>query len=157
MFAFACCGLLSRRRWASAFSQRAGPLARPSSPSETALALNSSNKGTGSGDAHSPSSHALYQPTEPETPSLTSAIQLLSSIRAAGPGIAEAEPPARAVRKGRVDPAAFEMPVDAIEDAADAGCDDPRDQAPARREAAIAMHQMCATRAHDGAVMNWNG
>jgi hypothetical protein len=42
----------------------------------------------------------------------------------------------------------FEMPVDAIDDARTPGAMIPRDQAPARREAAIAMHQMCATRAH---------
>ncbi len=56
---------LSRARCARALIQRDGPLARPNSPSETALQLNSSNSGTGSGDVHSPSSHALYHPTEP--------------------------------------------------------------------------------------------
>ena len=44
----------------------------------TALAVNSSNSATGSGLDHSPSSHALYQPTEPGVASRTSAIQLLS-------------------------------------------------------------------------------
>src|SRR5688500_5473022 len=34
-------------------------------------------------------------------------------------GVAKSKPTSRAVRKGRVDPAMFEMPVDAIDDAAD--------------------------------------
>ena len=50
-----CRGALSRRRWASALIQRNGPLARPTSPSATALAVNSSNSATGSGLDHSPS------------------------------------------------------------------------------------------------------
>src|SRR4051812_23825051 len=86
MFARALCGALSRKRWASAFTQRNGPLARPMLPSGTAFAENNSKIATGSGLDHSPSVHALYQPTEPDVARRTSAIQLLISTIAAGPG-----------------------------------------------------------------------
>ena len=65
-----------RARSASARALGAAELAEA-----TALTLNSSNKGTGSGDVHSPSSHALYQPTEPEMARRTRASQLLISSR----------------------------------------------------------------------------
>ena len=43
----------------------------------SALRMNRSNSGTGSGLVHSPRAQALYQPTEPEVASRTSARQLL--------------------------------------------------------------------------------
>jgi len=85
MFALAFAGRLSRRRWASALSQRNGPFARPTLPSWTALAEKSSNTLTASGLDHSPSVHALYQPTEPEVASRTNARQLDSRTTAVGP------------------------------------------------------------------------
>src|SRR5216110_1415012 len=85
MFWRAFLGALSRRRWASALTQRNAPLARPTSPSGTALAENSSNTATGSGLDHSPRVHALYQPTEPEVARRTSASQLDSLTTAFGP------------------------------------------------------------------------
>src|SRR5688500_16774281 len=86
MLRLALPGALSRRRWASAFTQRNGPFARAAPPSSTELAVNNSNKATGSGLDHSPLVHALYQPTEPEVARRTSAIQLLSSTIGVGPG-----------------------------------------------------------------------
>ena len=90
-------------------------------------------------------SHALYQPTEPdiaEPDQRHPALELDTRRRARR---AEAEPPARAVGKRRVDPAAFEPPVDLVEDAANAGRNEPRDQAAAGREAAVACTR-CAPR-----------
>src|SRR3954449_427344 len=84
MLAGALRGALSRRRWASALIQRNGPLARPTSPSETALAENSSNTATGSGLDHSPRVQALYQPTDPEVARRASASQLDSRTTAFG-------------------------------------------------------------------------
>src|SRR5947209_6611868 len=86
MLARALRGALSRRRWASAFIQRKTPLARPVSPSGTALAENSSKSATGSGLDHSFIVHALYQPTEPDVARRTSAIQLVICTTALGPG-----------------------------------------------------------------------
>jgi len=86
MLRLALPGALSRSRWASAFTKRNGPFARAARPSSTELAVNSSNKTTGSGLDHSPLVQALYQPTEPEVASRTSAIQLRSSTIGAGPG-----------------------------------------------------------------------
>src|SRR5438270_7903526 len=85
MFWRAFLGALSRRRWASALTQRNAPLARPTSPSGTALAEKSSNTVTGSGLDHSPKVHALYQPTEPEVARRTSASQLDKRTTAFGP------------------------------------------------------------------------
>ena len=68
-----------------ALSQRNGPLARPTLPSAIALTENNSNTATGSGLDHSPSVHALYQPTEPEVASRTNASQLESRTTALGP------------------------------------------------------------------------
>src|SRR5947199_8240523 len=85
MFWRAFLGALSRRRWASALIQRNGPLARPTSPSGTALAENSSNTATGSGLDHSPRAQALYQPTDPEVARRASASQLDSRTMTLGP------------------------------------------------------------------------
>src|SRR5947199_351788 len=87
MLARALRGALSRRRWASALIQRNGPLARPVSPSGTALAEKSSKIVTGSGLDHSPSVQALYHPTEPDVASRTSAIQPAICTAALGPGV----------------------------------------------------------------------
>src|SRR4051794_27348201 len=100
MFSRALRGALSRSRWASALIQRNGPLARPTSPSATALAENSSKIGTGSGLDHSPSVHALYQPTEPELARRTKAIQLRMWTRAVAPGALK--PIRRLLPSGRV-------------------------------------------------------
>src|SRR5918993_1463497 len=86
MLRLALPGALSRSRWASAFIQRNGPFARAAPPSSTELAVNNSNRATGSGLDHSPWVHALYQPTEPEVAKRTSAIQLLRWTIGAGPG-----------------------------------------------------------------------
>src|SRR6266498_4951376 len=86
MFFGAFRGALSRRRWARALIQRNGPLARPVSPSGTALTENNSKIATGSGLDHSPSVHALYHPTDPEVARRTSAIQLEIWTTALGPG-----------------------------------------------------------------------
>src|SRR5579864_2740032 len=85
MFCRAFLGALSRRRCATALIQRNGPLARPTLPSGTALTENNSNTVTGFGLDHSPSVHALYQPTEPEVARRTSASQLDSRMTALGP------------------------------------------------------------------------
>src|SRR5215213_3647370 len=110
MFARALPGALSRNRWASALINRNGPLARPTSPSGTALAENSSKIATGSGLDHSPSVHALYQPTDPEVARRTSAIQLARRTLALGrrvrkpsrrcspPGSVTSSPPATSRR-----------------------------------------------------------
>src|SRR3990170_5830347 len=86
MLRLALRGALSRSRCAIALTQRNGPLARADRPSSTELAVNNSNRTTGSGLDHSPSVHALYQPTEPEVPRRTSAFQLLRMTTASGPG-----------------------------------------------------------------------
>src|SRR5690242_8031476 len=86
MFLRALPGALSRNRCATALTQRNAPLARPTSPSVTALAENSSNIATGSGLDHSLSVHALYQPTEPDVARRTSESQLWSRTMAFGPG-----------------------------------------------------------------------
>src|SRR3546814_17750539 len=44
----------------------------PMLPSDRPLRMKRSNSGTGSGDDHSPFSHARYQPTEPDRASRTS-------------------------------------------------------------------------------------
>src|SRR3954470_15709258 len=85
MFCLALRGALSRSRCARKLTRRNGPLARPTSPSDTALAENSSNTATGSGLDHSPRVHALYQPTEPEVARRTSASQLDRRTTAFGP------------------------------------------------------------------------
>src|SRR5690348_14221664 len=85
MFRFALRGALSRSRWASEFTQRNGPLARPISPRGAALAEKISKILTGSGLDHSPTVHALYQPTEPDVARRTSAIQLDSCTIAQAP------------------------------------------------------------------------
>src|SRR3954452_13017630 len=100
MFSRAFPGALSRRRWASALIQRNGPFARPTSPSATALAENSSKIGTGSGLDHSPKVDALYQPTEPELARRTKAIQLRMWTRAVAPGALK--PIRRLLPSGRV-------------------------------------------------------
>src|SRR6185369_9059793 len=86
MFLAALRGALSRRRWASEFIIRNRPFARPISPSEAPLTEKSSKIGTGSGLDHSPSVHALYQPTEPEVARRTRAIQLAKFSTAVAPG-----------------------------------------------------------------------
>src|SRR6185369_8277873 len=86
MFSRALRGALSRRRWASALTSRNGPLARATSPSDSALAANNSKMATGSGLDHSPCAHALYQPTDPDVASRTSAIQLCRRTAALAPG-----------------------------------------------------------------------
>src|SRR5438270_3128237 len=85
MFCLALPGALSRSRCASALTQRNGPLARPTSPSATALAEKTSNTATGFGLDHSPSAQALYQPTDPEVARRTSASQLDNRTIALGP------------------------------------------------------------------------
>ena len=71
---------LARRIVAQPVSQRIGPAKRSlgarRAASATELAEKSSKIATGSGLAHSPNVHALYQPTEPEVPSRTSVFQL---------------------------------------------------------------------------------
>ena len=70
--------------------QRIDPAPDPLGPADLAqrspLSMNSSNSGTGSGELHSPAAQALYQPTEPDVASRTSASQLLSLTTATGPG-----------------------------------------------------------------------
>src|SRR5687767_6761532 len=81
---------LPRKAWATRLTRRNRPLARPVSPRLSPLRMNRSNKGTGSGLDHSPSSQALYQPTDPEVLSRTSERQLCSRTTGIGPG---ARPP----------------------------------------------------------------
>ena len=115
MFFLAFRGALSRSRWASALTQRNAPLARPMSPSDMALAENSSNKATGSGLDHSPSVHALYHPTEPEVASRTSGEPAIQSNDGFGSRRAKAEPPPRTVRQGGVQATACQPAVELVE------------------------------------------
>ena len=68
--------VVGAQRMGEAVDQLPGPLARAASPSVAALRMNRSNSGTGSGLVHSPRAQALYQPTDPEVASRTSARQL---------------------------------------------------------------------------------
>src|SRR3954463_4730786 len=97
-------GSLARRPWARRLTSFHGPLARAASPRVAALRMNSSNRATGSGLAHSPSAHALYQPTEPEAASRTSARQLVRRTIPTGPGPpppSGRKPPSGSVRSSR--------------------------------------------------------
>ena len=96
---------LARRVVAQAMGERVDPAERPLGAADvaqrTALAVNNSNSATGSGLDHSPCVHALYQPTEPEVASRTSAIQLVDVGRSrSGPGARK--PRSRCVPSGSV-------------------------------------------------------
>ena len=93
--------------------------------------MNRSNKGTGSGLAHSPRSHALYQPTEPESARRASARQLRRWTTGDRPLAAAAENARRAVRQSDLDPSLFQAGVDPVQNPGESrAAKQPRDQPP---------------------------
>ena len=113
-----------------------------------ALRMNRSNKRTGSGLDHSPCAQALYQPTEPEAASRTSARQLARWTIATGPSPAPAERAEAAVGQGRVDPPFSDAGVDPLEQFVEAAGEQARDEPAAGREPAVRRDQMFAPLQH---------
>ena len=92
--------LFRRAQCSNRPAQRAGPWGRATRPSDTALAMNSANSGTGSALRHSPAAQARYQPAEPPIASRTKARQSTRSTTQSNPG---ARPPSiRRVPSGKV-------------------------------------------------------
>src|SRR3546814_4902415 len=73
-------------------TKRHQPLARAMAPRLSPLRMKRSKSGTGSRLDHSPSVQALYQPTDPDVISRTSARQLCKRTIGIGPGL---RPPRR--------------------------------------------------------------
>ena len=121
------------------------------------MAENNSKIGTGSGLDHSPSVHALYQPTEPELARRTSAIQLRIWTIAFAPGARK--PMRRWLPSGSV---ASIPPLSNLRSISSSTRSKAGEMSRAKRpppvaKRAVRAYQMLAARGHGGGVMNSDG